>query len=551
MLTHITINQFMLVDHLDLSVKSGMTTITGETGTGKSILLDALSLALGERAEGDRVRHGADKADITATFLLDDLPLAREWLMENDLSHDDECLMRRVVTKEGRSRGFINGQPVTLQQMRALGEVLVDIHSQHAHQALLSKQSHFRLLDEFAQHQPLVADVKVAYQSWQQLHQKFIDLRDNAEEANARFQLLQYQVEEFEQLNLEPGEIARLEQEQQSLANAETLLTQGQQIAELCEQGDSSVRQQLYQALSILQGIRPQTDALQGAGELLNTALIHVEEAHQTIAQQMERVEINPERLQSIDERLSTIYTLARKHHINPDELLEKFEQLSNELAQVAGGEDRLAELETQCEAAKTRFMSLAKQLSSQRQVAAETLSAAINEQLTKLAMQSANFTVACTPRFDKPTLQGVDEVEFLISTNPGQPHKSLNKVVSGGELSRISLAIQVITASTSGVATLIFDEVDVGIGGRTADVVGRMLAQLGVNAQVVCITHLAQVASKAAQHWQVTKQSDDDTTSSTIISLEGDQRIEEIARMISGDALTEQSIAHARELVV
>ena len=549
MLTHLTINHFMLIDHLDLDLKKGMTTITGETGTGKSIFLDALGLALGDRADGDRVRQGREKADITATFLLDDLPDARQWLIEHDLSHADECLLRRVVTKEGRSRAYINGQPVPLGQLRLLAELLIDIHSQHAHQSLLSKASHIRILDEFAQHMPLAKEVRIQFQHWQALKNQFIQLRDNADEMNARYQLLQYQVEEFELLDLEFDELDKLEAEQQVLANAESLLSKSHQLAECCDNDEQGIRQQLHTALSLLQSINPQTEHLSVSAELLNNALIQVEEAHSSIRQQIDQTQLDPERLQQVEDRLSAIYTLARKHHINPSEIHDKYSDLKQEFDSLQGGDEALGRLETEMNNAEQAFTNSAETLSTQRKVAAEQLTLGINQQLEQLAMGGAHFVVQ-QDQTTQPTLHGIDDIEFLISTNPGQAPKSLAKVASGGELSRISLAIQVTTAQTSRVASLVFDEVDVGIGGRTADTVGKLLSQLGEQCQVLCITHLAQVASKGDQHWQVSKFVDAESASSTIIELNKTQKIEEIARMISGDELSEQSLAHAREMV-
>ena len=549
MLTHLTINHFMLIDHLELDLRKGMTTITGETGTGKSIFLDALGLALGDRADGDRVRQGKEKADITATFSLDDLAEARQWLIENDLSHADDCLLRRVVTKEGRSRAYINGQPVPLNQLRLLAEFLIDIHSQHAHQSLLNKTHHIRILDEFAQHLPLAQQVRQQFQQWQQIKKQFIQLRDNADEMNARYQLLQYQVEEFELLNLEAGELEQLEAEQQVLANAEGLLSKSHQVADICDGEEQGIRQQLHTALAVLHSIAPQTEHLSTSTELLNNALIQIEEAHNSLRNQIDSTALDPERLLQVEERLSAIYTIARKHHINPPMILDKHQDLKQELDSLQGGDEALARLETEMNAAEESFNVSANKLAKQRKTAAARLTKGINTQLEQLAMGAAKFVVQQELQAT-PSHHGLDDIEFLISTNPGQAPKALSKVVSGGELSRISLAIQVTTAQTSRVATMVFDEVDVGIGGRTADIVGKLLSQLGQQCQVLCITHLAQVASKGDQHWQVSKTVDKQSANSSIVELSAEQKIEEIARMISGDSLSEQSLAHARTMV-
>jgi DNA repair protein RecN (Recombination protein N) len=547
MLTHITINNFTLVEHLDLDLKGGMTAITGETGTGKSILLDALAMTLGERADGDRVRHGAERADITASFLLDDLPEARQWLIDNDLCYGDECLLRRVINTEGRSRSFINAQPVTLQQIRALGEKLIDIHSQHAHQSLLQKTTHQRLLDEFAQHTSLSQSVATQYHEWKNLQKRFITLRDNADEVQARYKLLSYQVEELEQLDLQEGELQLLEQEQKMLENADTIISQSQQLADYCDNDEHGLQQNLRQMLKRLNHLSAKSPSLTNAEQLLNNALVYVEEAYTEIRHQVENTELNPERLHEVSQRLSACYDIARKHHIQAEELHEKQQILQQELASLSGGDEKLSALAKEVSLAEQRFKDHARKLSKQRHIAAQKLTLSVNKQLGALSMSTADFTVHMNSDENNASLNGIDTLEFLISTNPGHPHKPLGKVASGGELSRISLAIQVATAQTSHVATLVFDEVDVGIGGATADVVGKLLAQLGERSQVLCVTHLAQVASKARQHWQVTKQSSNNKTESTIIELTTQCKIEEIARMISGSELSDQALAHAK----
>lgn len=557
MLTHITINNFTLVEHLDLDLSAGMTVITGETGTGKSILLDALAMTLGERADAERVRYGSERADITAAFSLNDLHDAKQWLIDNDLSAEDECLLRRVITAEGRSRCFINAQPVTLQQVRALGEHLIDIHSQHAHQSLLSKQTHLRLLDDFAQHQALVDTVKQTYQAWQALHTQWITRRDNADETRARYQLLRYQVDELDQLDLSDGELPLLEAEQQTLESADSIIQKSQQLAEYCDHEEHGLQASLSQALRLLSDIKPKSEALNNAEQLLNNALIHVEEAHAEIRHQVDTTTIDPERLTEINERLSACYEIARKHHVSAEALPQTHTSLTEELQSLSGGDDALAQLADDTEKAKTTFLKHAKKLSGQRQKAAKQLTEQVNQQLATLAMANADFIVAATSNEDNATLHGIDQLEFMISTNPGQPHKSLSKVASGGELSRVSLAIQVARAQASHVATLVFDEVDVGIGGATADVVGQLLANLGERSQVLCVTHLAQVASKGHQHWRVSKSSSNGNdkktavkTSSTIITLNEDDKIKEIARMMSGSDVSEQSLAHAKVML-
>ncbi|ROQ21137.1 DNA replication and repair protein RecN [Marinimicrobium koreense] len=553
MLTHLSIRHFTLVDQLDLDLRPGMTAITGETGAGKSIVLDALGQTLGDRADGQRVRAGARKADIHATFDTQRIPAARQWLEAQELLQEDapsECLLRRVITAEGRSKAFINGHPVTLQQLRTLGEMLIDIHSQHEHQSLLRKETHRHLLDEYAGQSELAGKVRQAYRHWQTCKRDFEALRDNAEEVSARYQLLSYQVQELEQLDLKEGELDELEAEQRSLAHAEDILRASHELSALCGDDDQGLSVLMHRALHLLRDMPEKSAALQEAEQLLTSAQIQVDEAQREVEHHIDGFNLDPERLREVEERLSAIYDVARKHRIGPEQLPQLFADLGDELAQLQGGDERLDELEQQMQAAEADYRKAASSLSKARQSASSKLAKAVNQQLSDLAMPNARLEVSLAPLEDKPGPQGLEEVEFIISTNPGQPARSLNKVASGGELSRVSLAIQVVTARTSAIPTLVFDEVDVGIGGATGDVVGRLLRQLGEGGQVLCVTHLAQVASKSHQHLQVTKTAKKQSAESTLVTLEGEQKIEEIARMLGGMKVTEQSLAHAREMV-
>ena len=553
MLTHLSIQNFTLVDHLDLDLKPGMTVITGETGSGKSIMLEALGQTLGDRADGQRVRLGAQRADISASFDTSKIRIANKWLKEHDLQQDEtsnECLLRRVISSDGKSKAYINGQPVTLQQLRTLGEMLIDIHSQHEHQSLLLKDTHRRLLDEFANQAELAHQVRQAFREWQSRLEHYLHLRDNAAEVSARFQLLNYQVQELDQLGLKTGELDALEAEQRTLANAEDILRGSQQLAAICSDDEQGLYINLHRALHILRAMPEKTAAFQEAEQLLTSAQIQVQEAQHEIEHHIDGFALDPERLAFVEERLSAIYDIARKHRITPEQLPELIAQLSSELAELQGGDARLDVLEQQVNDAERQYRQLAETLSAQRQKAGLKLAKQVNAQLQKLGMENAHLLVSLIPFNDKPSLHGLEDVEFLISTNPGQPPRPLNKVASGGELSRISLAIQVITAQTSATPTLVFDEVDVGIGGATADVVGNLLRQLGEKGQVICVTHLAQVASKGHQHLQVSKTARKNSAESTLVELNGDAKVEEIARRLGGAKVTEQSLAHAREIL-
>lgn len=553
MLTHLSIQNFTLVDKLDLDFKPGMTVITGETGAGKSIVLGALGQTLGDRADGQRVRNGAQRADISASFDISKIKSANKWLQEHDLHMDDtpgECLLRRVINTEGKSRSYINGQPVTLQQLRLLGEMLIDIHSQHEHQSLLLKDTHRRLLDEFAGQSELAQQVRQGFREWQSRLEHYTELRDNLAEVSARYQLLSYQVQELEQLGLQANEIEQLEAEQRTLANAEEILRGSQQLSAICSDDDQGLSVSLHRALHILRDMPEKTRSLQEAEQLLISAQIQVEEAQREIDHHIDSFSLDPERLLVVEARLSAIYDVARKHRIHPEQLAELIARLSAELEQLQGGDARIDVLAQQVADAERQFRELAQGLSVQRHKAGLKLAKQVNAQLQALAMEHARILVSLIPLLEKPGMHGLEEVEFLISTNPGQPPRPLGKVASGGELSRVSLAIQVITAQTSATPTLVFDEVDVGIGGATADVVGSLLRQLGEKGQVICVTHLAQVASKGHQHLQVSKTASKTSAESTLVALDGEAKVEEIARMLGGAKVTEQSLAHAREIL-
>ncbi|WP_415902187.1 DNA repair protein RecN [Neptuniibacter sp. QD29_5] len=550
MLNQLSICDFAIVDHLDLELSQGMTVVSGETGAGKSIMLDALGLALGNRAESGAVRQGAEKADITASFNIDSIPEASQWLSENDLDNDGECILRRVITKEGRSRCYINGRPSPASLVKSLGELLIAIHGQHEHQRLLKKDHHRTLLDNFAGQTKLVSQVHNSYQQWHKLDSELKRLSEQSAEQTARVQLLSYQIEELDQLALADGELKQLEEEQKTLANAESILSTGHQLINLAsDSDDANCVQQLNHCLQLLSEIQSESPSVRQANEMLNSALIQVEEASNEIRHYMDRVNVDPSRQQDVEERLSTIYEIARKHRINPDKLCEFHQSLSQELSSLSRSDEELEQLALDVERAKTEYLAYANKLSTKRSAAAKKLGKLVDQQLHNLGMPSAQMSVALTA-LEKPSLNGLEEVEFLIITNAGQPPKPLGKIASGGELSRISLAIQVITAQTSTTSTLIFDEVDVGIGGAIAEVVGRLLRQLGEKAQILCVTHQPQVASQGHQHLFVSKQTDKKTTHTQINQLCADSRVQEVARMLGGIDITERSIEHAKEML-
>ena len=552
MLVHLSVHNYAIVEHLDLELQSGMSVITGETGAGKSIMLDALGLALGDRADSGVVRPGADKADILASFDLTDIPEARSWLSERDLDNDGPCILRRVITSEGRSRAYINGSPCPQGDLKALGELLIDIHSQHEHQSLLKPDTHRRLLDEYAGASDLARQVQLAAQRWKQTRSELERLSSSGEEQRARHQLLSYQLEELENLSLGENELEQLEQEHKTLSNAEQLLGTCRQVLELCSESDAgNVLSALTASLNRLGTFSNQPGALSEATNLLASAQIQVEEAVGELNRFIDHFDADPQRQQQLEDRLDSIYSLARKHRVQPGDLGELQQRLLDELESLNADDEAVERLSDELAAYARHYQEKASELSQLRQAAASTLAGAVEIEMQRLGMPGGRFSIQLSPQ-NSDSLQpnGLELVEFQVSANPGQPLKGLAKVASGGELSRISLAIQVITAQTSRVPTLVFDEVDVGIGGPTAEVVGQLLRRLGERGQVLTVTHLPQVAAQGHQHLFVHKQRGSEETRTAVATLDAEQRIEEVARMLGGLDLTEESLAHARKML-
>jgi len=552
MLVHLSIHNYAIVEHLDLELDTGMTVITGETGAGKSIMLDALGLALGDRADSGAVRPGTDKADILASFDLTATPEARAWLAERDLEREGPCILRRVITAEGRSRAYINGSPCPQGDLRALGELLIDIHNQHEHQSLLKNDTHRRLLDEYAGASELARQVQMAAQRWRQTRQELERLSNAGDEQRARQQLLNYQLEELEKLALGDRELGELELEHKTLSNAEQLLGNCRQVIDLCSESDAgNVLSALTASLQRLTSLQAQPGPLGEAVNLLASAQIQVEEAVGELNRFLDHFDVDPQRQQSIEERLDAIYGLARKHRIPPGELIPLQQRLRSELAGLNADDETLEHLDRELAAYARHYREKAGELGGLRRQAGERLATAVEGQMQRLGMPGGRFAIELHPSASsEPLPQGLEQVEFLVSANPGQPLKPLARVASGGELSRISLAIQVITAQTSRTPTLVFDEVDVGIGGPTAEVVGQLLRQLGQQGQVLTVTHLPQVAAQGHRHLFVHKARGIDETRTAVARLEGDSRIAEVARMLGGLELTEESLAHARRMI-
>jgi len=553
MLTQLTIQNFALVSRLDLELQSGMTAVTGETGAGKSIMLEALGLALGDRADLEVIRTGSDRADISACFTLQGNPDAETWLQEHAMGTDDGlCILRRVLSRDGRSRAWVNGQPTTLAELKTLGEMLIDIHSQHEHQSLLKAATHQRLLDAFGGLAALAATVRDHAGRSRALEQEINTLRAAAAGSAAQLELLTFQAQELAELGLQAGEFEALEAEQKELSHADAALAALQELQALCTGAeDFNLEQGLRRAGTVLDSIPFRTPLLEEAASLLNSALIQVEEAGSSLQRAAERIEQNPVRLEEVDQRLALILRLARKHKVLPAELPAHGEALAKQLAGLSNTDTHIDTLEKQLAQSLATYQQAASELSKKRHKAALQLEKAVNTQLAKLGMAAARLSLALHSNPAAPPGNGgYDAAEFLVTTNPGQPPRPLARIASGGELSRISLAIQVVTAQTTAIPTLVFDEVDVGIGGSTAKAVGELLQQLGGRGQVLCVTHQPQVAAHAHQHLLVSKRSEGEATITQLTALGQKERINEVARMLGGDQLTDKSLAHARELL-
>ncbi|EOG3620584.1 DNA repair protein RecN [Pseudomonas putida] len=553
MLVHLSIHNYAIVEHLDLEIARGMSVITGETGAGKSIMLDALGLALGDRADSGVVRPGTDKADILATFDLVDIPEAHAWLTERDLDNDGLCILRRVITAEGRSRGYINGTPCPLGDLKALGELLIDIHSQHEHQSLLKTDTHRRLLDEYAGAVDLARQVQLAAKRWNQTRLELERLSNSGDEQRARHQLLSYQLEELDNLGLGEHELEQLEQEHKNLTSAEALFGICRQVIDQCSESDSgNVLSALTSCLNRLGAATNSPKALGEAANLIASAQIQVEEAVGELNRFLDNFDADPMRLQALEERLDTLYTLARKHRVHPTELPHLQQRLMEEIEGLNASDESIERLGEELAAFAQHYKEKARELSGLRQQAAQQLAGAVEQEIQRLGMPDGRFCIELTPNEGSDlSPHGLEQIELLVSANPGQPLKGLAKVASGGELSRISLAIQVITAQTSRIPTLVFDEVDVGIGGPTAEIVGQLLRRLGERGQVLTVTHLPQVAAQGHHHLFVHKVRNSDTTHTAVASLGKRERVEEVARMLGGIDLTKESLAHARKMVV
>ncbi len=556
MLCHLQIRDLAIVKALEIDWSPGMTAITGETGAGKSIAIDALSLALGERAEAAMVRPGSAKAEVIATFDISHLANVRKWLAQNELSSESaqcECIIRRLVSKEGRSRAYINGIQVPLSQVRALGEMLISIHGQHAHQLLAKAEYQQQLLDQYAGHDKLLGEVKGAYKNWRELEKECEQLQKAQSERDSQKQLLEYQVQELDEFALSPGEFEQVEEEHKRLSHGHELISQSQQYLDaLVESSDTTAHSIVSEAAQSFAKLAQIDESLKAVSDLLFEAAVQIEEAGSDIRHYCDRIELEPERLMEVESRLEKTISLARKHHVAPAALADHHAELAQTLAGLNHDESRLEGLMAEIQCAKEHYIGIAQKLSQSRAKAAAKLDKRITQSMRSLNMPDGIFQAKIEPP-EKLQLSssGMDKIEFLVTANPGQPLQPLNKVASGGELARISLAIQVIIANTTTTPTLIFDEVDVGISGPTAASVAMLLRTLGESTQVICVTHLPQVASKGHQQLFVEKTIADSQTQTSIRRLSEQDRIDEIARLLGGSNITATTKANASELLL
>jgi DNA repair protein RecN (Recombination protein N) len=561
MLLQLAIQNYATVDSLEIDFGPGMIAISGETGAGKSIMLDGLGLTLGDRADKSIVRSGARKAEICAVFDISHIPAAEQWLDDHELKDDNEpdrCLLRRVVGDDGRSKGFINGSPATLGDMTALGEMLIDIHSQHEHQSLLQRATHQRMLDEFSVDAASSQGLADAYKAWHKNSQRITALSESRADDSAQVQLLSYQLAELDELALADEEFEALEAEFKILNSADDTLGAAQAVLDCCSgNGDeASAADLLTKAHGLLAALASKGSRLGNAASLIESAAIQLDEAIDDLRLFVDGFEADPERLEQVNERLGLLHAIARKHKIKPQALPAFTADMRAQLESIANSDQELETLRAADAALRTAFSSAAAKVSKQRKTGAKSLAKRVNEQLLSLGMPHARLEVALSSTSaERPTVQGAESVEFLVSTNPGIEAKPLIKIASGGELSRISLAIQVVTAQTSRTPSLVFDEVDVGIGGGVAKIVGELLRQLGATSQVLCVTHQAQVAGQGHSHYFVSKSvatgAAGEATLTRIERLDDAARLKEVARMLGGDDYSAESLAHAQKMLV
>lgn len=553
MLTRIQIQNFAISTNVEIELENGMTVLSGETGAGKSILIDALNLVLGDRADTGIIRHGSDRATINASFQLDTNSPAHAWLKEQQMDDGIECHLRRVISAEGRSRAFINNTAVNLSSLKTLGEMLVEIHGQHEHQSLMHPWRQRQLLDGSGQHGNLLEELAITANKIKRLQNELTRLQSSIDNDNAQSALLNYQTKELEALHIDELDIPAIVHEYERISHTDSLrelcITSSQRLS---QDDESSIRNQLESLISRLESWIETSEELKNAHEIILDMAAMADEADKALCHLQNSLEDDPQRLSELDKLISELHELARKHNTGMQTLPTLYAEKLAQLSQLNQDETRLDNLEKELGELKADYLKQAAKLHENRKQAASLLSEQVSSKMQSLGMLGGQFEVLVSQiaSADKFPIHGRDEISFLVSANPGQPVQLLQKVASGGELSRISLAITVICASSNNIPTMIFDEIDNGIGGGVAEIVGKQLCELGNSQQALCVTHLPQVAAQGHHHFRVVKTSTDNHTESRVIALDEDGRIQEIARMLGGVDLTTQSLAHARELL-
>ena len=554
MLTQLTINNFAIVRQLEIELAKGMSVITGETGAGKSIAIDALGLCLGQRIETSMVREGQERAEICASFFIEPTNPAYQWLQEQELQDPDnpsDCILRRVINADGRSKAFINSTPVSASQLKEIGQYLIHINGQHASQLLLKNDYQLQLVDTFAHHHDLLAQMREDYRAWKNLQTQVKTFQQKVAENEAKKQLLQYQVEELDEFALRPNEYLELEEDQRRLSNSEQLTQLSQSALQLLSENETvSIDSMLYRATQYIDELSELDPRYVSVQTMLNDALIQVQEATSEVQHLASHIEQDPMLLQEIEQRLGQALQLARKHNVKPEALVEWHQKLKAELTALLDFSESEERLILEEKAAFEKMQHTAKQLHESRCQAAGKLAQQVTHSIKGLAMENAEFFIEVNSDLTKVASNGADNIVFTLLSNLGQQAQPLAKVASGGELSRISLAIQVLTSDQSAIPTLIFDEVDVGISGKTASVVGKLLRQLGDKCQVLCVTHLPQVACHGHHQFNVEKFTVDDKTETKMTALSQEERVPALARLLGGSEITELALANAQEML-
>lgn len=551
MLTRLAIADFAVVRAAELEFGPGMTVVSGETGAGKSLLVDALGFLCGQRADAGVVRHGAERAELAAEFSLSDAPSARAWLAEQEMDEGEDCQLRRVLRADGGSKAWINGRIVTASQLTELSALLVEIHGQHAQQALLSRTAQRQLLDDFGRHGALLADVATAARRWQTARHTLDELNRRGDVSD-RIALLRHQLQELDAETLDADSIAALDTDHRRHAHAAELIAAQADAREwLAESDEANALTLVQRARESIARVVDHEPRLKDVASMLESAAISLDEAADTLARLGDDFDIDPDRLQSLEDRLQRLHALARKHRVGIDGLAELHQRIAEELLLLENAGSRIADLQAEINAAHTAWLAAAAKLTKARKKSADALASSTVALIRELGMGEADFRVALESEADiAPNPHGAERVEFLIAANPGQPPRALRKVASGGELSRISLAIEVAALGIDTVPTMVFDEVDTGISGGVADVVGRKLRALGSRCQVMCVTHLPQVAAQGHAHWRVRKASDEGVTMSAVERLDDAGRVEELARLLGGANVGDAARAAARSLL-